>query len=156
LTGTAPEAGTTTDKIAAALAASVGSRKNFPDASSHMPYVDLAKGTQEIMFTIEGVKIRVCSLHFPGAAAIAEADLIKASQALLKSDYSRKDASGLLTSRSFRSTGISVVCVRSFSSRPPISKNLPAHARAEWRSRFPSTKAWSICGARPEWSGNQV
>jgi outer membrane protein assembly factor BamA len=46
------------------------------------------------MFTVEGIKIRVCSLHFPGAAAISEADLIKASQPLLKSDYSRKDASG--------------------------------------------------------------
>src|SRR5258706_2165732 len=91
--GTAPEAGTTTDKIAAALQRLLVQRK-LPGRVEPMPFVDLAKGTQEIMFTIEGVKIRVCSLHFPGAAAISEADLIKASQALLKSDYSRKDASG--------------------------------------------------------------
>src|SRR5258706_1384477 len=91
--GTAPEAGTTTDKIAAALQRLLV-QKRLPGRVEHMPYVDLAKGTQEIMFTVEGVKIRVCSLHFPGAAAIPEADLIKASQALLKSDYSRKDASG--------------------------------------------------------------
>jgi outer membrane protein assembly factor BamA len=57
-----------------------------------MPYNDLDKGRQEILFTVQGVKIPVCSLHFPGAAAISEADLIKASQSLLKSDYSRKDA----------------------------------------------------------------
>jgi outer membrane protein assembly factor BamA len=91
--GTAPEAGTTTDKIAAALQRLL-SQKKIPGRVEHMPYANLAKGTQEILFTVEGIKIRVCSLHFPGAAAISEADLIKASQPLLKSDYSRKDASG--------------------------------------------------------------
>ena len=91
--GTAPEAGTTTDKIAAALQRLL-SQKKLPGRVEHMPYANLAKGTQEIMFTVEGVKIPVCSLHFPGAAAIPEADLIKASQALLKSDYSKKDATG--------------------------------------------------------------
>src|SRR5258708_38363747 len=91
--GTAPEAGTTTDKIAAALQRLL-SQKQIPGRVEHMPYADIAKGTQEIMFTVEGVQIPVCSLHFPGATAISEADLIKASQAMLKSDYSRKDASG--------------------------------------------------------------
>ena len=91
--GTAPEGGTMTDKIAAALQRLL-SQKQIPGRVEHMPYTDLARGTQEILFTVEGVKIPVCSLHFPGATAISEADLIKASQALLKSDYSRKDASG--------------------------------------------------------------
>jgi outer membrane protein assembly factor BamA len=94
--GTAPEAGTTTDKIAAALQRLL-SQKKIPGRVEHMPYADLAKGRQEILFTVEGVKIPVCSLHFPGANAISEADLIKASQALLKSDYSRKDAAGFAT-----------------------------------------------------------
>jgi outer membrane protein assembly factor BamA len=91
--GTAPEAGTTTDKIAAVLQRLL-SQKKIPGRVEHMPYANLAKGTQEIMFTVEGVKIPVCSLHFPGASAISEAELIKASQALLKSSYSKKDASG--------------------------------------------------------------
>ncbi len=91
--GTAPEAGTTTDKIAAALQRLL-TQKKIPGHVEHMPYANLAKGSQEIMFTVEGIKIRVCSLRFPGAAAISEADLIKASQPLLKSDYSKKDASG--------------------------------------------------------------
>ncbi|MDX6497394.1 MAG: hypothetical protein QOG23_654 [Blastocatellia bacterium] len=91
--GTAPEAGTTTDKIAAALQRLLSQRK-LPGQVEHMPYANLAKGTQEIMFTVEGVKIPVCALHFPGAAVISEVDLIKASQALLKADYSRKDAVG--------------------------------------------------------------
>ena len=91
--GTAPEAGTTTDKIAATLQRLLNEKK-IPGHVEHMPYASSSKGTQEILFTVEGVKIRVCSLHFPGAAAISEADLIKASQPLLKLDYSKKDASG--------------------------------------------------------------
>jgi len=94
--GTAPEAGTTTDKIAGALQRLL-SQKQIAGRVEHMPYTDVAKGKQEILFTVEGVKIPVCSLHFPGADAISEADLIKASQPLLKADYSRKDAAGFAT-----------------------------------------------------------
>lgn len=90
--GTAPEAGTTTEKIAAALQRLL-SQKKVGGRVEHMPYTD-TKGKQEILFTVEGVKIPVCSLHFPGATAISEGDLIKASQPLLKADYSRKDAGG--------------------------------------------------------------
>ncbi len=89
--GTAPEAGTTTDKIAAALQRLLG-QKQINGRVEHMPYTNMATGRQEILFTVEGVKIPVCSVHFPGANAISEAELIKASQPLLKMNYSRKDA----------------------------------------------------------------
>jgi outer membrane protein assembly factor BamA len=89
--GTAPEAGSTTDKIAAALQRLL-SQKKISGRVEHMPYANMNTGRQEILFTVEGVKIPVCSLHFPGAAAISEADLIKASQNLFKNDYSRKVA----------------------------------------------------------------
>jgi len=89
--GTAPEAGTTTDKIAAALQRLL-SQKRIPGRVEHLPYANMATGRQEILFTVEGVKIPVCSLHFPGATAISEADLIKAAQNLFKNDYSKKVA----------------------------------------------------------------
>jgi outer membrane protein assembly factor BamA len=91
--GSAPEAGTTTDKIAAALQRLLA-QKQITGRVEHMPYTNLATGRQEILFTVEGVKIPICSVHFPGANVISEADLIKASQALLKTNYSRKDAGG--------------------------------------------------------------
>src|SRR3989475_10449142 len=91
--GTAPEAGDTADKIAAALRRLL-SQKNIPGQVEFLPYVDTATGKVELLFTVKGVKIPVCSLHFPGADAIPEEDLIKAAQPLLKSDYSRKDTSG--------------------------------------------------------------
>jgi outer membrane protein assembly factor BamA len=43
------------------------------------------------VFTVKGARIPVCSLHFPGASAVSESDLIKASRELLNTDYSQKD-----------------------------------------------------------------
>ena len=153
--GTAPEAGTTTDKIAAALQRLL-SQKKIAGRVEHMPYTNSATGKQEILFTVEGVKIPVCSLHFPGATAISEADLIKASQALLKSDYSRKDAAGFATFTLF-----------------PLYRHL-GHLRAQFQEptaaleESPSRCAGGVSVTIPvdegavyswdaaEWSGNQA
>ena len=94
--GTAPEAGDATEKIVQALQRLLNEKK-IPGHVEVMPYTDLAKGTQEFLFTVRGVKIPVCSLSFPGAEAVSEAELIKASQPLINSDFSRKDISGFAT-----------------------------------------------------------
>ncbi|HYR77005.1 MAG TPA: POTRA domain-containing protein [Pyrinomonadaceae bacterium] len=94
--GTAPEAGDATEKIVQSLQRLLNERK-IPGRVEVMPYTDLAKGTQEFLFTVRGVKIPVCSLSFPGAEAVSEAELIKASQPLINSDFSRKDISAFAT-----------------------------------------------------------
>src|SRR5258708_164075 len=88
--GTAPQGGTTTDKIAAALQRLLDG-KRIPAHVEFLPYADTATGKVDLLFTVRGVKIPVCSMHFPGAEAIPETDLIKASQQLIQSDYSKKD-----------------------------------------------------------------
>jgi len=55
------------------------SQKNISGQVEFLPYVDTATGKVELLFTVKGVKIPVCSLRFPGAAAIPEEDLIKAA-----------------------------------------------------------------------------
>lgn len=86
--GTAPATGDTTEKIAASLRRLLASR-NINAQVEYLPYV--TKEKQELVFTVKGTRIPVCSLHFPGASAISEADLVRASRELLNSDYSRKD-----------------------------------------------------------------
>jgi len=86
--GTSPASGETPDKIAAALQRLL-SEKHITGQVDYLPYV--SKDKQELLFTVKGAHIPVCSLHFPGAAAVSEADLIKAAQPLFKSDYSQKD-----------------------------------------------------------------
>ena len=89
--GTAPQGGTTTNKIAAALQRLLDG-KRIPARVEFLPYVDTATGKVELVFTVKGVKVPVCALHFPGAEAIPETNLIKSSQQFIQSDYSKKDA----------------------------------------------------------------
>jgi len=88
--GTAPASGETADKIAAALQRLLTS-KNIAGQVDYLSYV--SKDKQELLYTVKGARIPLCSLHFPGASAISEAELVKASQPLFKMDYSRKDVS---------------------------------------------------------------
>ena len=153
--GTAPEAGTTTDKIAAALQRLL-SQKRISGRVEHMPYNDLAKGRQEILFTVQGVKIPVCSLHFPGAAAISEADLIKASQSLLKSDYSRKDA-GVFANYTLFPLYRHLGHLRAQFQQPTVAlEESPSQCAGGVAVTIPVDEGVVYSWEAAEWSGNQA
>jgi outer membrane protein assembly factor BamA len=86
--GTSPASGPNADKIAAALQRLLTS-KNIPGRVEYLPNV--TKERQELVFSVKGTRIPVCTLHFPGASAVSEGELVKNSQPLLKADYSKKD-----------------------------------------------------------------
>ncbi len=86
--GTSPASGETPDKIAAGLQRLLN-EKHIAGTVEYLPYV--SKDKQELIFTVKGAHIPICSLHFPGASAVSEGDLIKAAQPLFKNDYSQKD-----------------------------------------------------------------
>jgi outer membrane protein assembly factor BamA len=90
--GTSPASGETPDKIAAALQRLLN-EKHIAGRVDYLP--NISRDKQELLFIVKGARVPVCSLHFPGAAAISEADLIKASQTLFKTDYSEKDTATL-------------------------------------------------------------
>ena len=94
--GTAPESGSAGAKIAAALQRLLEG-KRIPAQVEFLPYVDIGTGKQELLFTAKGVKLPICALHFPGAEAIPEKELIESSHELFKSDYSKKDAASFAT-----------------------------------------------------------
>jgi outer membrane protein assembly factor BamA len=86
--GAAPATGDTTDKIAAALQRLLTAR-HINARVEYLPYVSNDK--QELLFTVKGAHIPICSLHFPGASAIPEAQLVNASREILNTEYSKKD-----------------------------------------------------------------
>lgn len=86
--GTAPATGDTTDKIAAALQRLLASR-NINAHVEYLPYVSQDK--QELLFTVRGARIPICTLHFPGASAVPQSELIKAASEILNTEYSKKD-----------------------------------------------------------------
>jgi outer membrane protein insertion porin family len=86
-TGTVPQSGSTADAIANALQKLLDEKKiagriehlSEDDLSHHLSYV----------FSVKGVDVPVCSLHFPGAAGVPEEELRKASKQLTERDYSK-------------------------------------------------------------------
>ena len=86
--GTSPASGEVPDRIAAALQRLL-SEKHITGQVDYLPYI--SKDKEELLYSVKGARIPVCSLHFPGASAVPEADLVKASQPLFKTDYSKKD-----------------------------------------------------------------
>ncbi len=152
--GTAPEAGGTADKIAAALRRLL-QQKNIAGQVEFLPYVDTATGKVELLFTVKGVKIPVCSLHFPGADAIPEEDLIKAAQPLLKSDYSRKDTSGFALYTLFplyRHIGH----LRAQFQQPTASVEDSASCAGGVAVTIPVDEGVAYSWDKAEWIGNQV
>jgi outer membrane protein insertion porin family len=87
--GTAPELGAPIDTITNALERLLRERK-IPGQVEYTPGVDVSGTHPEHIFSVKGLSIPVCTLHFPGAADVQESELIKTSQPLIDNAYSRK------------------------------------------------------------------
>lgn len=86
--GTAPAAGETLDKITAALQRLLDQRRITGKVEA-VP--NLAGDKYQLIISVRGAKVPVCGIHFPGAKVISEAELIKASQPVLRAEFSQKD-----------------------------------------------------------------
>ncbi|MCM3901835.1 MAG: hypothetical protein ND866_09030 [Pyrinomonadaceae bacterium] len=53
----------------------------------YAPSSDLSGGNVEHVFTVDGVKVPICSVHFSGATAVKESVLIMNSNSLIAGDY---------------------------------------------------------------------
>ncbi len=153
--GTAPEAGTTTDKIAGALQRLL-SQKKISGRVEHMPYGDPARGREEILFTVQGVKLPICSVHFPGATVISEADLIKASQDLFKSDYSRKDAGGFAYYTLFPLYRHIGYLRAQFQQPSAVTEESPSRCAGGVVLTIPVEEGVVYSWERSDWSGNEA
>jgi len=151
--GTAPQGGTTTNKIAAALQRLLDG-KQIPGRVEFLPYVDERVGRVELLFTVKGVKVPVCSLHFPGAEAIPERTLIKASQQLIQSDYSNKDAAAFAKYTLFPLYRRLGRLRAGF--RDPTVKLEPETCTGGVGVTIPVDEGLAYLWEKAEWSGNQA
>jgi outer membrane protein assembly factor BamA len=154
--GTSPETGTTAEKIAASLRRLLKA-KNIAGVVEFLPYADLNTGKQELMFTVKGVKIPVCSVQFPGATAVPEAELIRTAQPLLSMEYSRKDASVFTQLNLFplyRRLGY----LRADFKQPTavVDENAGARCAGGVAVTIPVEEGTAYSWAEAAWSGNQT
>ncbi|HEX3282267.1 MAG TPA: POTRA domain-containing protein [Pyrinomonadaceae bacterium] len=87
--GDAPNAGRMTDDIKLALQ-NLLKERGIDGTVEYAPFV--SGGKQEYLFSVAGVSIPICSLHFPGARNVSEEKLVKAAKQMTDADYSRSSA----------------------------------------------------------------
>jgi outer membrane protein assembly factor BamA len=84
--GSAPNAGTMTDRIRQALQNLLKERQ----IEGTVDYAPTESG--EHLYSITGVRIPICKLHFPGATNVPEEKLVIRSRQLVEDNYSLKGA----------------------------------------------------------------
>lgn len=89
-TGTAPDSGDMVERIRKSLQRFLLENKIEANVS-HMVSQD-APGSpvQEHVFSVADLNMPICTLHFPGANAVAESKLIASASSLLGNEYSNK------------------------------------------------------------------
>jgi outer membrane protein assembly factor BamA len=87
--GTASDSGHMTDDIKRALQNLLKAR-HLAGTVEYSPEQDLRTSTVEHLFSVSGVPIPICKLHFPGAKNVSEEDLKDSSKQLKEEDYSFK------------------------------------------------------------------
>lgn len=83
--GSAPDIGNTNEAIKKALQHLLDERK-LPGQ------VEYNLTEQEHLFRVEGVSMRICTLHFPGAQVVPEQKLIQVTRSSMDQQYSRQSA----------------------------------------------------------------
>ncbi len=89
-TGNAPDNGDTVDRITKSLQRFLHENKLEATVSYMASQDSLGSSTQEHVFSVTGIPMPICTLHFPGANNITEAKLIESSKSLIGADYSHK------------------------------------------------------------------
>jgi outer membrane protein assembly factor BamA len=154
--GTVPENGDTASKVAASLQRLLNERK-IPGQVEFAPYADEASGKQEILFRVKGAKVPVCSISFPGAAAISEADLARTAQPLIKTDYSRKDLSQFGPYTLFPLyRRIGHLAVKFEEPTVKLDENAPEPCANGAEVTIPVDEGSAYSWDKAEWTGNQV
>ena len=98
--GTALDAGNMTDQIAHALELLLAEHK-IEGKVEYIPSAGPGGNLAAHVFAVRGIKIPICTLHFPGAQNVTEARLIKGSKDLMPVDYSRTFASSFAVANLF-------------------------------------------------------
>ncbi len=99
--GTAPDNGDTVERITRSLQTFLHENK-IEATVSYMASQDTpGSSSQEHVFSVTGIPMPICTLHFPGAKNISEEKLIESSKSLIGNDYSHKFVSLFSTNSLF-------------------------------------------------------
>src|SRR6476620_3818150 len=150
--GTAADAGRMTDDIKLALE-NLLKERGIKGTVDYAPSV--SGGKQEHLFSVAGVSIPICNLHFPGAKNVSETKLVKAAKQMTDADYSRSSALAFSTFILFplyREVG-------QLKARfaPPVAKlEASEKCRTGVEVNIPVEEGPIYLWERAEWTGNET
>ncbi len=150
---TAPDVGNITESITRALQLFLSEHK-IAGKVEYMPSSD-NPGRQEHIFTVRGVSIPICALHFPGAQNVPENHLIKSSEKLMGIDYSRRFA-GLFAANNLYPIYREVGQLRATFGPPTSSFAKEANCKDQVEVTIPVDEGAIYSWEKAEWSGNQA
>ena len=153
--GTAPDAGNLTESITRALQLFLSEHK-IAGTVEYMPSSDNPNsGKQEHVFSVRGVSIPICTLHFPGAKNIDESRLIKSSEKMVGTDYSRKFASAFALNNLY-SIYREVGQLRATFGPPTTKLGNETNCKDGVELTIPVDEGEIYSWEKAEWSGNQA
>ena len=154
-TGTAPDTGDTTERIVKSLQRFLHENKIEATVTYMVSQDSVGSQVQEHVFSVNGVPMPICSLHFPGAKNIEETKLIEGSKELRGNEYSRKFVGSFAASNLldfYREVG---QLKATFA--PPLAKpEATATCKSGVELTIPVDEGAIYKWDRAEWSGNKV
>ena len=145
--GLAPNAGDTNEAIKKALQNLLAERKLPGEVEYNLT-------EHEHLFRVEGVPMKICTIHFPGAQNVAEQKLIQATRSSMDPEYSRQSA------KTFPKYGLYPIYRELGYLRAsfgvPVAKPETNGGCEGVELTIPVNEGAMYSWARAEWSGNQV
>jgi outer membrane protein insertion porin family len=153
--GTAPDNGDTTQRIIKALQRFLHEHQ-IEATVTHMVSQDSpGSPIQEHVFTVTGIPMPVCTLHFPGAKNVSEAKLIESSKPLVGNDYSSKFVS-LFSVNSLFPIYRELGQLKAAFSPPSAKPEASATCKSGVELTIPVDEGYIYKWNKAEWTGNKT
>ena len=145
--GLAPDIGNTNEAIKKALQNLLAERKLPGEVEYNLT-------EHEHLFRVEGISMKICTLHFPGAKNVSEEKLIQATRSSMDLEYSRQ------TAKTFPKFGLYPIYRELGQLRAsfgaPVAKPETSAGCEGVDLTIPVDEGAVYSWARAEWSGNRV
>lgn len=153
--GTAPDNGDTTDRIVKALQRFLHENKIEATVSHMVSQETPGSSVQEHVFSVNGVLMPICTLHFPGSNNVPESKLISGAKDLKGNEYSRTFVT-LFAANNLVSIYHAVGQLKATFAPPSAKPEATANCKSGVEVTIPVDEGYVYKWDRADWTGNNA